>query len=382
MGRRNSMEGPHLYARKLMRDARQRGAGAPSERERISRKDHEHVGKISTQTTLFTLAVITLVLYEIQLILPPFALAAILAYICTPAIEWLTARSGYPRTLFAVAVFVVLLGIAALIGYLGVPPLAREATHILTDFQGTVRELASRLIGNQKIDLFNQPMDADALAQTITNGIRDRLGQPGALVLIAGGAFGGMFAATLSIILLLYFLVSGPTILRGLLQLLPPQQRPFTIHVWSRLDPVLKRYFIGVLLVVAYASSAAYIGLGLVLRLPHAIFLALLTGILEMIPVIGPFAAAVIAGLVAVRQATGIGAILGYALYATLLRLSIDQVFGPLVLGSAARVHPIVVIFGFLVGAYLFGIIGVVLALPIAIAVKTILKLLYDEPAV
>jgi predicted PurR-regulated permease PerM len=344
------------------------------------RRDHVHVGKISTQTTLIVLAVITLLVYETQWILPPFVLAAILAYICTPAIAWLAARSGLPRALFAVAFFLLLLGIAALVGYLGVPPLLGELNRVLTDFQGTIRDLATRLIGNQKISLFNQPMDATQLAQALSAEVRSRLSQPGTLGLIAAGAFGGLFGVTLTIILLLYFLLSGPVIARGLLQLVPPQHRPLIVHIWLLLDPVLKRYFLGVLLVVAYASAVAYIGLGLVLGVPHAGFLALLTGLMEMIPVIGPLAAALTAGLVAARYATGFGAIIAYAVYATALRLSIDQLFGPIALGTAARVHPIVVIFGFLVGAYLFGIVGVVLAVPTAIAVKATLRHLYDEP--
>ena len=100
-----------------------------------------------------------------------------------------------------------------------------------------------------------------------------------------------------------------------------------------------------------------------------------------MIPVIGPGASAIIAGLVAVHSAKGIGAIIAYALYATALRISIDQVFGPLALGTAARLHPVLVIFCFLSGAFLFGMIGVIMAVPVALAVKVTLALLYDEPA-
>jgi predicted PurR-regulated permease PerM len=74
-----------------------------------------------------------------------------------------------------------------------------------------------------------------------------------------------------------------------------------------------------------------------VLGIPHAVLLALLTGVLEMIPVIGPGASAVIAGLVAIHYAAGIGSIIAYALYATALRISIDQLFGPLALGGGTR---------------------------------------------
>ena len=47
--------------------------------------------------------------------------------------------------------------------------------------------------------------------------------------------------------------------MHGLLRLVPPRRRPLIMHIWTLLDPVLKRYFIGVLVVVAYAASAAYV---------------------------------------------------------------------------------------------------------------------------
>jgi predicted PurR-regulated permease PerM len=132
---------------------------------------------------------------------------------------------------------------------------------------------------------------------------------------------------------------------------------------------------------MVYASAAAYVGLGLILGIKQAVLLACLTGLLEMIPVIGPAASAIIAGLVAVRYATGIGSIIGYAVYATILRLSIDELLGPLVLGRAAHVHPVLIIFCFLSGGILFGVAGIIMAVPVALAFKHTLAVLYDEPA-
>lgn len=343
-------------------------------------RDHEHVSRISTQTTIFVLIAVALILYEIQWMLPPFVFAGLLAYISTPAIDWASARSRLPRLIFVLLVFALFLLFAMLVGYLGIPPLAREMTRVFSDFETIVRELAQRMIGAGKINLFGQPMDAAQLAATASTGLRNWFTQTG--VLATGGAaiFGTMFGVILTLVLLFYFLLSGPSMARGMLGLVPPRQRPLIMHIWTVLDPVLKRYFIGVLIVVTYAAVAAYIGLGLVLGIPHAVLLALLTGVLEMIPVIGPGASAVIAGLVAIHYAAGIGAIIAYALYATALRISIDQLFGPLALGTAARLHPVLVIFCFLSGALLFGMVGVIMAVPVALVVKVTLALLYDEP--
>jgi len=132
---------------------------------------------------------------------------------------------------------------------------------------------------------------------------------------------------------------------------------------------------------VVYATIAAYIGLGVILGIHHALLLALLTGILETVPVVGPTSAAVIAGLISLRTATGIGSILAYAAYATALRLSIDQLFGPIVLGRAAHVHPALIIFCFLAGGVVLGIPGVILAVPVALLVKSTLATLYGDEA-
>jgi len=182
-------------------------------------------------------------------------------------------------------------------------------------------------------------------------------------------------------VLLFYFLVSGRRVARGVFWVVPPHRRLLVARIWERLDPVLIRYFLGVFGVVAYATVAAYIGLGVILGIQHAALLACLTGVLETVPVIGTTAAAVLAGLVALRTATGILNIAEYALYATVLRLSIDQLVGPIVLGRAAHLHPVLIIFCFLAGGIVLGVPGVILAVPVALVVKSTLATLYGDEA-
>jgi predicted PurR-regulated permease PerM len=334
--------------------------------------------EVSSRTILILIA-LGAVLHTIRWMLLPFVVSGVVAYLCTPVVEKLAARTRSPRALIATGVFFILLAFALSLGLLGLPPLVRQLMRLVTDLQGTLENLTRSIIGNQTINMFGEPMNAAQLAQSAAAGVRGWISS-GQVVTLGTIASAGLFGMILTLVLLFYFLLSGPAIARGIFWLVPVNQRKPVQAVWTRLDPLLRRYFIGVILILAYASVAAYLGLGLVLGIKHAVFLAVMTGALEFIPVIGPAASAAIAGLVALRYATGIGSILGYAAYAAALRLSIDQLVAPIVLGAAARLRPPVIIFCFLAGAVLFGAAGVILAVPAALTIKVTLATLRGEP--
>ncbi len=335
----------------------------------------------ASEITSFVLILILvgMVLHELRWVLLPFVIAALFAYLCTPLVDWLARRTGKARALCAVGVFLVFVCLALAVGMLGVPPLIRELERLITDVHGIFSSLAQSALDDKFITLFGKQVNAPQIADLATQAVRDYIGKADRVAELSGAAFAGVFSIFLMLVLLFYLLLSGPQIMQGLLWLAPPEKRPLIRDIWRHLGPVLWRYFIGVLIVVAYATVAAYIGLGLVLGLNHAIFLAVMTGVLELIPVVGPGASALIAGLVAVRHATGLGPILAYAVYAAALRLSIDQLLGPLVLGVAAELHPVLIIFCFLAGGALFGIPGIILAAPMALAVKISLAVLRGE---
>lgn len=343
--------------------------------------DHEHVGRISTPTILFILGGSALAVYELRLVLLPFVLAGVVAYICTPAIDSVAKIARAPRPLAAILFFLIILALISGIGLLGVPPLAREIKHIVTDFEGTVGSLVKSAVGGGNVRLLGEQTDAPRLTSTIIDAIRSSLSNIRLVALLGGSVLISGFGFVLTLVLLFFFMISGPNIVRGLMWLIPPQQRSLVEdHILSNLDPILRRYFLGVLGVVGFAAVFAYIGLGLVLGIPHAVFLALVTGLLEAIPMVGPVCAAAIAALVALHHNSGLAAIVEYAIYIAALRLSIDQFFGPIVLGAVGRVHPALVIFCFLAGGTLFGIIGVILAIPVALIIRGTLAVLYDEP--
>lgn len=337
----------------------------------------------TTRATIATIAVLIAVLFFIYLvraILIPFAFAGILAYVCTPLVDWLARRVGGPRWVFAVIVVLVLLAIAGLFLYLGVPPLMKSVASVGDNLQGALAHLLETFFGKGSLRLLGQPVDAAKAAAIAVDAFRGWFAQSGHALTLAAGGFAAVFGFILSWVLFAYLLVGARQVSEGLFWLVPPRHRDFARRVWRDLNPILRRYFIGIVLVVIYASTAAYIGLGIVLGLQHAFVLAVITGVLEVVPLLGPAASGLLGGLVAVQEDKGSWMILAYIGYVIVLRVSIDEFFGPIVLGQAAYVQPALVIFCFLAGAVLFGIVGIVLALPTALTIKATLAELYREP--
>ena len=334
------------------------------------------------RAVVVTIAALALFVYLIGFIVLPFVIAGIIAYICTPLLDWLAGRTSLPRPLLAVLLFLLLVGSIGLIVVFAGRHLVAETASAVTDLQGTLGRLLHHAADGEPIRLFGQPVDLNDIVRTTGDRIHDWLGRSDRLMVVAGYGFAAVIGTFLTIVLLCYFLVSGKSVARGLFWLVPPSRRPLVAQIGRQLDPVLKRYFIGLFVIVIYAVIAAYIGLGVILGIDHAFLLALLTGILETVPIIGSTSAAIIAGLVSLHTATGLSSILAFALYAVLLRLSIDQIVAPLVLGSAANVHPVLIIFCFLTGAVLLGIPGVILAVPVALTVKATLAALYGDDEV
>jgi predicted PurR-regulated permease PerM len=321
-------------------------------------------------------------LYFIRLILLPFVIPAILAYICTPVLDWLAKRTGWPRLFFAVVLFLLILAAGGAFATLAATRIVAQVESLGADLQGMLQKFASQAVDNHTVQFLGYSLDAHQIVQSALERLRDWIGQADLLALMTGYSLAALMGTFLAVVLLFYFLTSGKRIAGGLLWMVPPHRRALVRLIWVRLDPVLTRYFVGMIVVVIYATAASYVGLGVILGIHHAVLLALLTGILETVPVIGSTSAAIIAGLVSLQTATGFISILDYALYATALRLSIDQFVGPIVLGTAAHVHPVLIIFCFLAGGIVFGVPGIILAAPVALLIKSTLATLYgDESA-
>lgn len=248
--------------------------------------------------------------------------------------------------------------------------LTRQLPALLHDLLARLAGLASGSIGLS--------FDPAALTNAMLAQARASL-MTGATLSFAAYGLAALVGGVLVAVLLAYFLISGKQIAAGILWLIPPEYRREASIVAAQIVPLLRRYFTGLLVIVTYTSVVAWCGFGLVFHVPRAVLLALVVGIFELVPIIGPTASAGLVALTAMQQTSTV-ALVGLVGFTVALRISIDQLVGPLVLGRAARLHPVVVMFAFLSGAVLFGVVGLLLAVPVAASIKIILTVYYSEP--
>lgn len=327
------------------------------------------------------LAVATVMLYAIRYAMLPFVFATAIAFAVDPAVAWLVRRIRLRRWVAVIPLYLLIASALAAIVYLiGFEIIS--GTMLGPQVGQSVAELLKHLLGPDGVTLFGRAYPPEQIVSQAREAMVGMLG-PNVLVRIFGLGATAIFGLTMLFVLLPYLMISGPRLAAGAIWLIPPERRRSIEALLPQIIPVLRRYLIGVCVVVSYTSLMAWLGFGIFFGLPHAALLAIAVGLLEIVPVLGPVIAATLAAGAAFQHGTyaamGLVAPVGFIVA---LRLSIDNLVGPLVLGQAARLHPVVVMFAFVCGAMLFGAIGLLLAVPVAVIIKVTLRHYYAEPIV
>lgn len=334
-----------------------------------------------TLTNRYVLAVLVAVLmlaYLLRYALLPLAAAAVVAYATRPAVSLLNRRVHLPWRAAVLVVYMTILGLVAAVCYGMAAVLADRLIHAVQALPGQIGRLVEQWAG-PTLHLFGETFPSREVGQRAIENLAGLLAEPSHAVLAGSLVVAAPTTLVLTLVVLFYLLHSGRQIAEGVLWLAPPRFRPDIRDLAGRVDPVLRRYVVGVLLVVAYTALVAWLFLNIVFGIPYALILAGIVGVLELVPVIGPAASMTLLVGAALLHGHGLWHIIGLGLFAIALRVSIDELVGPLLLGKAVTLHPVVIIFAFLTGATLFGVLGVLFAVPVASATKIVLAAWYGE---
>ena len=309
-------------------------------------------------------------------VLGPFIVAAVIAYAFSPLVTAGERRLGWPRIAvvglgYSIAAVVIAIAAVLLAGRV-----ARELELLAGSGPDSLARTLRELFGSDVVVIGGQQIAVGDLAREIQTRVAGLIASPGDALHIAVQAGEVGLQAILAVIVTFYFLVDGEMFMDRAIALLPIGHRERTTEVLARIHVVLGKWLRGQLLLIALVAAVVYIGLGPVAHLPYALALAVLTGVLEIIPLIGPLIATAIVAIDAFARG---GAALAAAIivFYFVLRQVEDQVVMPVVIGRAVHLHPIVTIFAVLVGLSLYGVLGGLLGVPVAAAVNVVFRELY-----
>lgn len=304
-------------------------------------------------------------LIAVRSILVLILVAAFLAIGFNPVVEWFQGR-GLRRSRAVAAVFTAILLVFVGFGFAIVPPIAEQGTELFEQLP----EYATELRKNKQF----RELDQEYQIVTKLQAQVDQAPEKG--VGLVGGAFGvvkGIFNAVFSVvtvlILTLYFLSSYPNMKRAAYRIVPRSRRP---RVGLLADEILTRvggYVLGNIATSLIAGVVAFVFL-LSVGVPYPVALAMLVALLDLIPLIGASLAALVCVAVAFFVSVPVGLVT--AAFFLIYQQIENYVLIPRVMKRTVDVSPIATVIAVLIGGTLLGVVGALLAIPVAAAVQLI----------
>lgn len=320
------------------------------------------------------------ILYFARGVIAPFVVAAAIAYAFTPLVDSVCERSGARRGIVVLVGFLGAVLLLVLLGALLWGPLVAELQLLANQGPDAAAFALHQLLGRDSIAFGNTQIAVRDIAAGLQGAINGYFEKPGEALHLAATVGELGLQVILTLIITFYMLLDGYRFRDSLIRLLPPERRTRAYAVGARIHRVLGQWLRGQLLLIGLVATVTYVILGPILHVPYALALAILTGVLEVIPLIGPLIATVFAGLVAFSSG-GTGLALTVVAIYFVIRQVEDQVVMPVVIGRAVHLHPVTTIFAVLVGLSTYGILGGLLAVPVAAALNVAFHEfeLYDE---
>jgi predicted PurR-regulated permease PerM len=262
--------------------------------------------------------------------------------------------------------------------WFAVTVLAREIRGLVEDMPGIMASMDEWETWLEELT----GLDLELVGPTLQRAVSEFFGgvEGGALI---AGAFGvvELVAMTLLVLVGAFFIVAKPNeqLLNPLLRTVPREKRDAWRRMFSLLGERLSGWLWGTLLsmlIIAAISSLVFWLLGV----PHPILLGTLIGLLDIIPLIGPWIGGAIAVVVTLFYDPGL------ALWVAIAVVAIQEVEGnlvrPMVMSESAELHPFVTLLALLLFGAMFGLMGAILALPLTLAIGTAVQVLWVEETI
>jgi predicted PurR-regulated permease PerM len=326
---------------------------------------------IDTWTILKVIGILLFVgfLYLVRDIIVLLFVALFLAALMHPAAKTL-ARFKIPKGLTVLGIYLLIIGTAALIVVLLLPSFLEQTSNLLDSFGvswqtlGDIKASIKQLTPNLNL--------TENINQLLTSGQLTKAA--GGLFSTVTFVFGGIVGLVLALVMAYYAVAEEQEAHNVFQNLVPDKYQEVSAVILKRVEEKIGRWLVGQLALGFIIGVFYYVGLSLI-GVKSALVLAVFGGFMEFIPYIGPILVGIPIIIIALSQSPLTAAL------ALVIQIAIQQlenhVIVPKVMQKAVGLNPLVSIVALLVGAKLFGIVGMLLAIPVTTSISVVLTEIY-----
>lgn len=328
---------------------------------------------ISNDTILRTLFILLLVgfVYWVRDVLAIFFVSIILSSAFDPLIDWLQGKK-IPRALGILGVYLIFLFVIGGAIYLLIDPIAvqfRDLSRAFPDYYDKVLSGLERLTSSSSVA-------PDKVSSSLSDLTRSLTAASSSVFGFVTSLFGGIISFFMVLVITFYLTVEENAFKRFIANLMPVSDRPYATQIIGKMQHRMGYWLRGQLILSIIIFVLTYLGLS-ILGVKYALILALIAGLFEIIPFLGPLLAAVPGVFFAFSQGPGI-AVLVAIMYFVVQQLE-NNLIVPKIMGKTTGLNPLIVILSILVGARVGGVIGALLAVPVATAVAVYFDSVMDR---
>jgi len=307
------------------------------------------------------------VLYVVRSVVLLVFIAAFLAVALGPAVDFFSRR--LPRAGAILVVYLLILGAIVGVGLLVVPPVVAQIDQLVKDVPGYLADLRSNATFRQYDDKYDLSRKLGEQASSLPARLGDAAGALQAVTV-------GVFAAGVQLITVLtmtfFLLLDGRRLIDFVLQVSGPrraaQLRPLAEDIYKS----TAGYVAGALTIATFAGVGAFVVLT-ILGTPFAVPLAVLMFFLDLVPLIGATIAGALIAIVTAFTDFPTGLIVWVVFFLVYQQVE-NNVLQPFVYRRAVSVAPLLVIVSILVGSALLGVLGALVAIPVAAAIQIVVR--------
>jgi len=330
-------------------------------------------GTLSVRVILRTVLVIVgvvLALYLIYRVRKPLSWIFIAGFLAIALAGPINFLGRFMRKGFAIAlVYVLLILIPVVIAALLVPPIVEQVNLLIQNVPKYAADLSDFVQRNDRLRSLEENYNITAELQKQAATLPARAGDAASILSNIGlGVVNSVFAGVTILILSVFMVGSGRTWLDWLARRQGPEHGEWMDRLFNRIGRAVGNYVAGALGQALIAGVLAWIVL-LILGVPYAGSLAVIIFLLDLVPLVGATLGAIIVGIITLFNDFPRDTI-AWIIWSVVYQQVENSVIQPRIQARALEVHPFVVLVSVLFGSTLFGIVGALIAIPVAAAIQ------------